>query len=133
MKNRGAALLFALCTAGSLFGAACGGSSGSGGSGGAGTGDGGPGTTYACDNRTLDSTCADYWSGATRSEADASCDGTVLEGACPSDSAVGSCTVLANNGKALTNTFYGGGPKPWTEASAMASCTTAGGTFKKPG
>lgn len=85
----------------------------------------------ACDNRAIESTCADFAPGTTRAVADGSCDGALLEAACPSASAVGRCTVKSAQGE-LVNTYYSDGPSPRTEASARETCNTFGGVFTAP-
>jgi hypothetical protein len=131
---------------GTLLLAACGdaGTSGTGGAGttsatgtGAGTASStGTGTAtihHACDNRMIESTCADFPDGVTKEYAAAHCDGVVLEVACQSSLAVGICKVVLTTGETLTNTYYSDGATPWTEATASNKCTTAlMGTFQKP-
>jgi hypothetical protein len=135
MKPRARLLLLTLALtslAAALSPAGCGGdvSASSGGAGGTG---GAAGVRYACDNRLLDSSCADYWSDATKTEVTGSCDGAVLEVRCPTEGAIGSCSLTANNGKLLTSTYYSSGAQPWTEATAMTACAMSSGTYKKAG
>ncbi|CAN5874051.1 hypothetical protein BH11MYX4_BH11MYX4_27190 [soil metagenome] len=87
----------------------------------------------ACDNRAVESTCADYPSGATRSDVEGSCDGTLSPSACPSQHAIGTCTATATSGRlsgrALVNTYYGDGPRAWTDTTAREACKTVNGAF----
>ena len=88
---------------------------------------------YACDNRAIDSTCAAFLLGVTRKEAAASCDGIVIETACPAERAVGVCTVTLPNGSRplLSNTYYSDGPEPRTEDAARKTCVEVqSGTFR---
>jgi hypothetical protein len=91
-------------------------------------------STFVCDNRAIESRCFDYWSGATRSDVGASCDGVVAETAC-TGTVVGRCTVNATNepyaGKAITGVYFSEGPAAWTSASAEANCAKLGGAFSK--
>jgi hypothetical protein len=104
-----------------------GGSSSGDGGGGGGAGD----NAVACDNRAIDSTCAYFPSGTTMAEAEMSCDGSVITMPCPLEEAVGICSIMVAKGT-LTNTYYAGGPKPWTEATASTACADLMGDFKKP-
>ena len=83
----------------------------------------------ACDNRALDSTCADYPAGTTKEQAQKTCDGKVVATTCPLERGVGACSVSASNGP-ITNTYYTDGPKPWTVESARGACNRATGSFK---
>lgn len=91
----------------------------------------------ACDNRPADSTCADYPGGATRSDVEGSCDGTVITTPCSSERAVGRCTVTAARGalagRPLTNTYYADGPRAWTETTARTACEGVDGSFASSG
>ncbi len=137
MNNRRCTWILAVVSAGALLLVACGGTETSGSTGGAGTtsststgttsststgstnststgstsstGTGSSGTHYACDNRSSESTCADFWDGVTKDYATSHCDGVILEVPCPLDKAVGICKVVANNGETLTNTYYSDG------------------------
>ncbi len=97
----------------------------------------GTSSTFYCDNRNLDSTCADYPAGATSAEARGSCDGILSGGACPRGvGVVGTCSALAERGplvgKRLTNVYYDSGATPRTTESARATCEKFGGTFSAP-
>jgi hypothetical protein len=131
--------LLCLVACGGGGSSSAGGSGGSGGSGGADAGAGGSGgaggasAAYVCDNRSLESRCFDYWSEAMKSDVEASCDGSVIEGPCPLDKAVGTCAITAENppntGKVFTAVYYSDGVQPWTQATAQADCTAVKGVF----
>ncbi|MFT3770415.1 MAG: hypothetical protein QM820_33730 [Minicystis sp.] len=99
-------------------------------------GGGDQGSAYACDNSSLESRCFDYWSDATKSDVSASCDGAVIEGPCPRAQAVGTCSLIGENGPSQGKTFiaiyYADGPMPWTAEGAEANCDASGGTFAAP-
>lgn len=84
---------------------------------------------YACDNRSLESTCAEFPKGTTRSKAESTCDGFVVDGRCPLEHAVGVCTVSTNLGL-MTNTYYANGVKAHTEADARKTCEGFAGVFR---
>lgn len=98
--------------------------------------DGGSDTNppYSCDNRFYTSTCADWDANVTKADAEASCDGKVVESRCPRDPAVGICTVPNPKGEGqLTNTYYSNGPEPYTEATAREACASfPSSTFRTP-
>jgi hypothetical protein len=55
----------------------------------------------------------------------------VIDGACPLEHAIGTCTIVADAGDTATNTYYDDGPEPHTEADARKTCEeTFGGTFQ---
>lgn len=85
---------------------------------------------YACDNRSKESTCADFAAGTSRADAAGSCDGVLLETTCPRDGVVGSCAVTTARG-ALGNVYYASGTKTWTVEAAEAACGQARGTFTR--
>lgn len=88
---------------------------------------------YACDNRASESTCADFWDGASATYAASHGDGVVLDNPCPLDSAIGVRKIVANSGETLFNTYYSFGPTPWTGATASSKCTKVlMGTFQEP-
>lgn len=92
--------------------------------------DGGSNDTgrHSCDNRAIESTCADFPPGTTEADAKSSCDGNVVMDLCTATGAVGVCSVQVATGT-LTNTYYGDGPKPWTAATARDACG-ANSTFR---
>jgi hypothetical protein len=91
-----------------------------------------PAGTRACDNRAIESTCADYPEGTTAEDAASSCDGVVQTQPCPKDEAVGTCSVTLPAG-VIVNTYYSVGPRAWTEATARETCETQhGGVFGLP-
>lgn len=108
-----------------LFAAACGTEALNGGS--------NEGLSRACDNRATESTCADYPTGATMSDVQGSCDGALTTASCPTERAVGSCSVLAARGalagRPLTNRYYGHGPRAWTETTARQACDALAGSY----
>ncbi len=87
----------------------------------------------ACDNRAAESTCAEYPSGATKSDVEGSCDGTLITTSCATAQVVGSCSVLAARGaltgRPLTNLYYADGPRSWTEVTARQACDALNGSF----
>jgi hypothetical protein len=94
---------------------------------------------WRCDNRALDSTCVDYPNGATSSDVQGSCDGSLSTGRCPrdkTDGAVGVCDAPAERGplvgKVLSAVYYDKGARPQTIETARATCAKLGGTFTAP-
>lgn len=89
-------------------------------------GDGGSAATgtFACDHHSLDSTCTTYAAGTSQSDAQASCDGTLLQTACPTVASVGRCQIGGE-----TDVYYSDGATPQTAATAKQSCDFNGGLF----
>ncbi|MFO0738685.1 MAG: hypothetical protein U0270_22500 [Labilithrix sp.] len=88
------------------------------------SGDGGAPGTYACDLHGLDSTCTTYASGTSKTDAQASCSGKLLETTCPTAGSVGRCAIGGT-----TDVYYSDGATPHTAADAKADCAFSGGTF----
>jgi hypothetical protein len=88
--------------------------------------DGGVTGTFACDHRSLDSTCTTYASGTAQADAQARCDGTLLQTACPTSSSVGECQFAAE-----TDIYYSDGTTPHTATDAKQACDFNGGVFSK--
>jgi hypothetical protein len=88
--------------------------------------DGGVTGTFACDHHAVDSTCTTYASGTAQTDAQARCDGTLLQTACPTSSSVGQCQ-FANE----TDVYYSDGTTPHTPADAKQTCDFNGGVFAK--
>jgi hypothetical protein len=90
------------------------------------------GTRFSCDNRGIESTCAEFSSGTTEAFAEDHCDGTVIKEPCPPSASVGRCSASGDGGE-LTNVYYSDGPKAWTETSARETCEkNFSGTFRAP-
>jgi hypothetical protein len=94
------------------------------------------GKHYACDNRSIESTCADFPDGTSQAVAERYCDGIIIETPCPLERAVGICAAPSQSkdvpGEA-TNTYYSDGPEPRTEATAREACASfPGSTFRTP-
>ena len=89
-------------------------------------GDGGVTGTFACDHHALDSTCTTYASGTAQSDAQASCDGTLLQNACPTTASAGACQFSRE-----TDVYYSDGTTPHTATDAKQTCDFNGGVFSK--
>jgi hypothetical protein len=101
-----------------------GGNLGGGSLGGLGGSDGGVTGTFACDHHSLDSTCTTYESGTLQSDAQASCNGTLLQTVCPTTAAVGHCQIGGD-----IDVYYSDGTTPHTAAEAKQTCEFNGGVF----
>jgi hypothetical protein len=88
--------------------------------------DGGVTGTFACDHHALDSTCTTYASGTAQADAQARCDGTLLQTACPTSSSVGQCQFSRQ-----TDTYYSDGTTPHTATDAKQTCDFNGGVFAR--
>ena len=82
--------------------------------------------TFACDHHAVDSTCTTYAAGTAQTDAQASCDGTLLQTACPTGGSVGKCQFSRE-----TDVYYSDGTTPHTATDAKQTCDFNGGVFSK--
>ena len=85
-------------------------------------------TRYACDNRSIESTCATFPEHTVKEDAAKYCDGSVIAQGCPPENVIGDCSIGVPT---VLNTYYSDGPTPWTEATAREACADFNGMFQR--